>query len=397
MRRFSFPLLLISLVSGVLILKTWPDNWTANYSQAPIGYTSETIFHEARVTQLETFSCVGYDGLPPSGTGEFGQSTCAHATAKLTSEGTTGGFASFDVEPKILGFGLKVNDSITLTEFPDESGNSLFLFQDFNRQQPLAWFIGCFVLIVLLIGRIQGLRALLGLTFGGGLALLYVVPTLALGQNIIVILSLTVPLMTIVMLYLGHGYTLKSIGAIIGTLFGALIALGGALIAVSQLRLTGFASEDDALLMAIASEAKLSNLLVASIVIAGLGALNDVTVTQSSAVWELGDQLKTHGSRWVFTKAMRIGRDHVASSIYTITFAYVGSALVTLMLIMLSKTSMSFVINSEVVVQEIALICVGLGALMLSMPITTALSVWLAQACTKQEDFPQSLIDNHSK
>ena len=384
MQRFSIPLLMICLLTGIIILKTWPVNWTSNYAQAPTGFVSGTLFHQARVTQVEPFTCVGFAGTPPNSSGQFDKSWCANVKAKLTSGAKPGRIASFDVEPKVLSFGLKANDPITLAEMPDQSGTSYFVFQDFDRRQPLELFIGIFVLIVLLISGTQGLRALLGLAIGAGLALLYIVPTLALGLNVSVILGLTIPLTTIVMLFLGHGYTLKSIGAIIGTLFGSLIALGGSLLAVAQLRLTGLTSDDDAILMAVASKAKLSNLLIASIVIAGLGALNDVTVTQSSAVWELGDQLETHGKRWVFRKAMRIGRDHVASSIYTISFAYVGSALVTLMLIMLSKTSMSFLLNSEVVGQEIALVCVGLGALMLSMPVTTACSVWLAHACTRK-------------
>ena len=48
--------------------------------------------------------------------------------------------------------------------------------------------------------------------------------------------------------------------------------------------------------------------------------LNDVTVTQASAVWELRALDPTASPRRLFAGAMRIGRDHIASTVYTIVF-----------------------------------------------------------------------------
>ena len=74
-------------------------------------------------------------------------------------------------------------------------------------------------------------------------------------------------------------------------------------------------------------------LLACSLVLAGLGVLNDVTITQASSVWELRAAAPQASRRQVFAGAMRIGRDHIASTIYTIVFAYAGAALVVLMLL----------------------------------------------------------------
>jgi uncharacterized membrane protein len=82
---------------------------------------------------------------------------------------------------------------------------------------------------------------------------------------------------------------------------------------------------------------------------------------------------------------MRIGRDHIASSIYTIAFAYVGSALVTLMLIVAASPPLARLINDEVVAQELALIMVGSIALALSTPITTAVAAWFAVKIAKSD------------
>lgn len=55
------------------------------------------------------------------------------------------------------------------------------------------------------------------------------------------------------------------------------------------------------------------------------------TVTQASAVWELAAADPTATRQRLFTSAMRIGRDHIASSVYTLVLAYAGSAIPVLL------------------------------------------------------------------
>ena len=71
--------------------------------------------------------------------------------------------------------------------------------------------------------------------------------------------------------------------------------------------------------------------MICGIIVAGLGVLNDVTITQASAVWELADE--SQSQRHLFGRAMRIGRDHIASTVYTIAFATAGASLSVLLLI----------------------------------------------------------------
>jgi uncharacterized membrane protein len=121
-------------------------------------------------------------------------------------------------------------------------------------------------------------------------------------------------------------------------------------------------------------------------VIAGFGALNDVTVTQSSAVWELASANEKQTWRQLFFGGMRIGRDHIASSIYTIAFAYVGSALVTLMLVTSAGAPFDRMINDELIAQEIVLILIGSIALAISTPITTGIAAVFASSIRTKED-----------
>ena len=113
-------------------------------------------------------------------------------------------------------------------------------------------------------------------------------------------------------------------------------------------------------------------------VIAGLGVLNDVTVTQASAVWELRSLRPNALRPEVFASAMRIGRDHIASSVYTLVFAYAGSAMTILLLITAYQRGLAEVATTEQIGQEIVRTLVGAIGLVLAVPITTFVAVWLA-------------------
>jgi uncharacterized membrane protein len=55
--------------------------------------------------------------------------------------------------------------------------------------------------------------------------------------------------------------------------------------------------------------------------------LDDMTVTQVSAVWELRRANPTYGARRLYGAAERIGRDHIASTVNTLVLAYAGASL----------------------------------------------------------------------
>jgi uncharacterized membrane protein len=115
--------------------------------------------------------------------------------------------------------------------------------------------------------------------------------------------------------------------------------------------------------------------LVAAVVIAGLGVLNDVTTTQASAVWELRAASPFMTRARLFASAMRIGRDHVASTIYTIVFAYAGISLTLLLVISLYDRPWLDLVTTEEIAEELARSLVGAVGLILAMPITTAIAV----------------------
>jgi uncharacterized membrane protein len=74
---------------------------------------------------------------------------------------------------------------------------------------------------------------------------------------------------------------------------------------------------------------------------------------------------------------MRVGRDHIASTVYTLVFAYAGSALPLLLLFSVAGQSFSSLATTDTVAVELARSFVGGIAIALSVPLTTAIAVAL--------------------
>ena len=122
----------------------------------------------------------------------------------------------------------------------------------------------------------------------------------------------------------------------------------------------------------------MSALLVCGMVLAGLGVLNDVTITQASAVWELHGANPTMGTWKLARVAMRIGRDHIASTVYTLAFAYAGSALPLIMVAALIDRSVWATILSGEIAEEVVRTLVSSIGLVLAIPATTLIAAFLS-------------------
>ncbi len=181
-------------------------------------------------------------------------------------------------------------------------------------------------------------------------------------------------------LYFAHGFSARTSTALLGTLFGLGVTAAIASWATDAAALTG-ATDDAALtLNTVAPGLSLSGLLLCGLLIAGLGVLNDVTITQSSAIWELAEIAPHSTARQLFASGMRIGRDHIASTVYTIAFAYAGAALPILVLVSLYDRPLLDTLSTGEMAEEIIRILVGSIGLVLAIPVTTAIAVVVVKA-----------------
>lgn len=269
--------------------------------------------------------------------------------------------------------GLVPGDRVEVSRIDTPDG-PLYSYQGIDRT-PVFVVLGLlFVLVVVAVARWKGLLAIAGLAVAGGVLFAFIIPGLLLGKPGMLVALVGSTAIMFVVLYVAHGISIRTSTALAGTLLGLAVtaALGAASVYVA--RLTGFAEENEWDLLNLAPGLNFRDLLVAAIIIGGIGVLNDTTITQASAVFELRAAAPEMRRRDIFASGMRIGRDHIASTIYTIVFAYAGSALVVTMLVYLTSGSLVEVLNRELFASEIVRTLGSAIGLILSVPITTAIA-----------------------
>ncbi|KAA1422690.1 YibE/F family protein [Mumia zhuanghuii] len=371
-------LIAVTLAIGVWVL--WPDGDDVAKAPNPYGTQGVSIV-SGTVTDVRAVDCgggaVGPDGLPAV------QGECGELLVRTTDDES----ATVTVQPAVFRSGVEVGDAVDVIRIqPEGAATATYEFLDFDRGMPLVWLALACAVVIVAVARWRGLLAIGGVVATVGAIVVFVLPALLAGENPLVVAVVGSSAIMLVVLYLVHGVSIRTTAALFGTFIGiALTAVLGWL-TTDWTHLTGISSEDDQILMAIADQISLSGVVTASMVIAGLGVLNDVTVTQASAVWELRAAQPAASRRRTFVSAMRIGRDHIASSVYTLVFAYAGTATTVLLLVTAYDRSLLEIASTEQVGAEIARTLVGLIGLVLAVPATTAIAVYLAPPPTEPAD-----------
>lgn len=358
--------------TAVAVFVLWPDRADVPKGADPYG---QVEIVKATVSEVTPFDC-GSTGTGPDNV-PMVEGDCA--SVKVDLEG--GGSAVFTLDPtRYVGGAMAEGDRIRVVEIAPDGQQASYEFYDFQRGNQLLWISVAFAVLVAAVARWRGVFALIGIGITLLILLTFVMPALLAGRPAIAVAVAGSTIIMVAVLYLAHGVSIRTTAALFGTLFGiAFTAVAGAF-ATDWSHLTGIGSEDDHLLLATAPNISLAGVVAASMVIAGLGVLNDVTVTQASAVWEMRGLKPSAGRAELFTSAMRIGRDHIASSVYTLVFAYAGTAMTTLLLISAYQRPLLEVAVTEQISQEVVRTLVGAIGLVLAVPVTTLIAVALAPA-----------------
>jgi uncharacterized membrane protein len=147
---------------------------------------------------------------------------------------------------------------------------------------------------------------------------------------------------------------------------------------------TGLADEGTSFLQFLEIDVDARGLLLAGLVIGALGVLNDVTVTQTVAVWEVAAANPTIGRRGLLDAGLRLGREHVGATVNTLVLAYAGASLPILMLLIVADQSLIHTVTGETIAQEIVRALVGSLGIIAAVPVTTALAALAVGAAPRR-------------
>jgi len=272
----------------------------------------------------------------------------------------------------------KVGDQLVLTYSRNFQGNDVYYITDYVRRDGLLLLFLIFVGVVILIGRWYGLTSLIGMAVSFLVIFKFILPQISSGRDPITVAISGSLFMVPVTFYLSHGINKKTTIAIIGTILSLVVTGILASLFVEITRLTGFVSEEANYLQVFQPGViNIKGLLLAGIIIGGLGVFDDITVSQSAIVAELKNASRHSTFVDLYSRAMKVGHDHIASMVNTLVLVYTGAALPLLLLFINNPRPFSEVINYEIIAEEIVRTSVASIGLVLAVPITTLLAAFI--------------------
>jgi uncharacterized membrane protein len=274
----------------------------------------------------------------------------------------------------------QAGDEVLAALDTDPDGNQTAAVVDRWRLPVLEYLVGAFAIVTIIVAGWRGIRALVSLALTLVLAVKLLIPLLLAGWNPVGLAISLGTLITIASLLLTQGFTRATLAAVLGTAI-ALAATGVLAVITTQAArfTTAQGSEQIVYLQQLAGDRlDLSGLLLAAVIFGGLGVLNDVAISQAATVEELHAVSPSMSRRELYQRTMNVGIAHLAATVNTLVFAYLGAALPLLVLLALQIESVGLSVNEEIVAVEVVRTLVGSIGILLAVPITTAIACWFA-------------------
>ena len=272
---------------------------------------------------------------------------------------------------------FRLHEKMILQVDEDEETGKIINLKIYERARDTKVYalIVLFAAALIIVGKKNGLKALITLGITVGFIFGIFLPSIIRGFNPILLALAVCSSATVITLLIISGNNKKTYTAIIGTIGGVIIAGIFAFIAGKILMLTGLGNEDAQMLAFIPQHRRIDyqGLLFAGIMIGALGAVMDVAMSISSAMWEIISVSPDISKKQLIKSGMNIGRDIIGSMSNTLILAYVSTSIPVLLLFILFSNGFTEIINLELLASEVLRAVAGSIGLICTIPITVRL------------------------
>ena len=257
-----------------------------------------------------------------------------------------------------------------------------WLFFEHVRIGAIFILVALFAVLLVVLGRIKGLNSLISLCLTCIAIFSVFVPALLSGRNIYLWAVLVCIYTVVVTLFTVSGINKKSAAAVIGCMGGVIAAGLLAVLMINAINLTGVLDPESISLLHLREEAPidLRAIIFASIIIGAVGALMDVAMSISSALWELKSQADDASFKGLVKSGLNIGRDIMGTMANTLVLAYIGGSLTITLLMVTFTSSPAHLLNIEAVIVDILQAVIGSLGILLTMPLTVIIcALWFSR------------------
>lgn len=273
---------------------------------------------------------------------------------------------------------IKVSEGQTVIVCVDapEGAEAYYTVFGYDRTAPLILLITTFSAVVLLVGKMKGLRALLGVAYSLFLVMMFLMQAIYHGFHPVAVTLLTVLIAAGVSLLLLNGFSRRTLVGILSTLAG--VGVTGLVFALFSglLHLTGYNLDSAEMLLMVGQSTGLSirYLLLAGVLISALGAVMDVSVGLAASLEELLAVNPDLNRKDLFRSGLNIGKDMIGTMSNTLILAYAGSALDTMLCLLAYGYASNQLFSSDYLTVELSQgLCATIGVV-LTVPVTTAVA-----------------------
>ena len=317
--------------------------------------------YKGKVTSLEEVSCEGVE-----------DGKCISYSVEILGGDLKG--ENIDIQPMSTAFGhskYSIGDKVYISGICGLEDEIIWGIENYSRESSIFFLLAVFVLVVFLVSGVKGLGSILGLIMSFFVIYFVMIPLSIQTSNVLLCGIFSVFLVLVISIYLSHGFNRKSSIALVCTLIGLLIVGILSAIFIASTKLTGFGNEEMYMLLSqVGGDISVKGILFVSILVSGIGILDDVTVSQVGTVVELAKANPHMKTYELYKSSMNIGKDHISSMVNTLFIAYAGSSLSMIMLMNANGSSWYEIINGEFFAEEIVRAVVSSMGLVLVVPIT---------------------------
>lgn len=380
---------LLLLVLGYLLISKGKN---------PFGPDSTTAYERAKITKITDVQNNILDGegkmVDTTYTFEavFTKGTLKGETITATQLIST--YAMYNPRP------VSVGDSVILYQpnVAEDANNLPWCFAEYVRSDAIIVLAVLFCIMLVIFGRIKGLRTLYTLALTIGSIFFILVPAINTGRNIYFWTILVCLYITAMTLIIVNGVTKLALVGGIGCMGGVLISAAIYLVTDVFLKLTGYTDECAIYIQGINDGAiDLKALVFASILIGSIGAVMDVAVNIAASLHEIAEKVKDVSLWELYKSGITISRDIIGTMSNTLILAYIGSSLCAVLLIIYNNSfSLLNLFNKENIIVELLKILVGSFGILSALPLTSFISALLYSSKSKRKLTEETVKDEYT-
>jgi uncharacterized membrane protein len=261
---------------------------------------------------------------------------------------------------------------------------------DLERQGSMLWIALLLAVLAIAVLRVRGLLAFAGVGLSVLVLTKFVVPAILTGESALLVALVGSLAVMFVTLVLTNGIGAQTFAAALG--ITATLGLLGLLapLFIGFAHLDGHSTDLSLVLTQQNSSLSLQGVVLAGMVIGGLGVLADTAVTQASAVMALRRADPEQTARGLYHGAFAVGRDHLSATIHTLVLAYAGASLPLLLVLRSSGLGFHDALNAQDIAEPVVATLVGCIGLVAAVPLTTGLASLLVSRLP-----PVAIPDGH--